>query len=109
MDRYGPGGAHEDERVVAMMNGRTPQGGGKEGSVSFLHFLKQVDAERKALGAEGTNGDEGVGPGGIGDSLAGEGKGLDMKEHDFKVHSGLGGGGGVGATEDDDEKMEEMG
>ncbi|KAG8722194.1 hypothetical protein FRC08_005943 [Ceratobasidium sp. 394] len=43
VDLYGPGGPREDERIVATMAGK--YNGAKEGSVGFLHSLKEVDRE----------------------------------------------------------------
>ncbi|KAG8739742.1 hypothetical protein FRC10_005211 [Ceratobasidium sp. 414] len=43
VDLYGPGGLREDERIVAIMAGK--YNGAKEGSVGFLHSLKEVDRE----------------------------------------------------------------
>ncbi|KAJ1304835.1 hypothetical protein OPQ81_005969 [Rhizoctonia solani] len=40
---YGPGKEREDQRIVAIMNGKCT--GSKEGSVGFLHTLKEVDRE----------------------------------------------------------------
>ncbi|QRV94284.1 hypothetical protein RhiJN_22302 [Ceratobasidium sp. AG-Ba] len=43
VDLYGPGAPREDERIVAIMTGKSH--GAKEGSVGFLHSLKEVDRE----------------------------------------------------------------
>ncbi|KAG8769496.1 hypothetical protein FRC12_004929 [Ceratobasidium sp. 428] len=43
VDLYGPGGPREDERIVGIMAGT--HNGAKEGSVGFLHSLKEVDRE----------------------------------------------------------------
>ncbi|CAE7054450.1 unnamed protein product [Rhizoctonia solani] len=42
-DLYGPGKEREDPRIVAIMDGKCA--GSREGSVGFLHTLKEVDRE----------------------------------------------------------------
>ena len=48
VDKYGPGGQRETERVVALVNGRVMPGE-KEGSVYFLSVLRDVDREWRAV------------------------------------------------------------
>ncbi|CCO31352.1 hypothetical protein BN14_05392 [Rhizoctonia solani AG-1 IB] len=50
---YGPGKEREDPRIVAIMNGKCS--GSKEGSVGFLHTLKEVDREFSSKLSGGTN------------------------------------------------------
>lgn len=44
VEKYGPGGSRENERVVALVNGKVMPGE-KEGSVYFLQVLREVDKE----------------------------------------------------------------
>ncbi|KAF8750640.1 hypothetical protein RHS01_08884 [Rhizoctonia solani] len=50
---YGPGKEREDPRIVAIMNGKCT--GSKEGSVGFLHTLKEVDREFSSKHSGGSN------------------------------------------------------
>ncbi|KAG8757452.1 hypothetical protein FRC11_004529 [Ceratobasidium sp. 423] len=50
---YGPGKAREDPRIVAIMDGKCT--GSKEGSVGFLHTLKEVDREYSSKHGGGSN------------------------------------------------------
>ncbi|CAE6357085.1 unnamed protein product [Rhizoctonia solani] len=50
---YGPGKEREDPRIVAIMNGKCS--GSKEGSVGFLHTLKEVDREFSSKHSGGPN------------------------------------------------------
>ena len=51
VDMYGPGGPREDPRIVAIMSGK--HSGAKEGSVGFLHSLKEVDKEFSSRSGDG--------------------------------------------------------
>lgn len=55
VEKYGPGGPRETERVVALVNGKVMPGE-KEGSVYFLQVLREVDKEWRATNAP-TNSD----------------------------------------------------
>ncbi|KAF8609055.1 hypothetical protein BDV93DRAFT_519076 [Ceratobasidium sp. AG-I] len=53
VDLYGPGGEREDAKIVAIMAGN--YSGAKEGSVGFLHSLKDTDREFTGKSGGGTN------------------------------------------------------
>ena len=54
VDLYGPGGEREDSKIVAIMAGN--YSGAKEGSVGFLHSLKDADREFTSKSSSGGGG-----------------------------------------------------
>lgn len=54
VEKYGPGGPRENERVVALVNGKIMPGE-KEGSVYFLQVLREVDKEWRAANVPNMN------------------------------------------------------
>ncbi|KZW00306.1 hypothetical protein EXIGLDRAFT_169431 [Exidia glandulosa HHB12029] len=76
VEKYGPGGSRETERVVALVNGKVMPGE-KEGSVYFLQVLREVDKEWRTANVSatgnGSNDGNGVNDGADGDELSRKG------------------------------------